>query len=375
MTINRQLIRLLLVLMLTTAAMAFPGPERSDAAGPVLEALTCSHDSTDPTFWGIRVGLRLDLEVDQRTAILVTSDHESLWVGDQTEQKVYLEVGQRIGEVTFFAPRPYPQVDTTITFSAEFNGSSESCTLTVVGVSLTPTVTPKPTRTPTPGPAITATPTIPPVPVLASVDTQTGSRAGGETRLAVCLENAVRGTVVNLTSSHPDVISVPAQLTFSSSQRCYRMVRPIASVSRPVTVTFAATLGNQTLQTSTLVRPQRPWISLQTVSRADGQSRITLCLANRTGPGGLQIALTSSEPQVFPVPQTVTVPQNTACTSLVVEVGSTTTPTTVTVQAVVGSQTLTGTTLVRQMGVRAAESTQVVLPDLATPVSANRDED
>ncbi len=375
MTINRQLVRLFLVAILTMAGMAFAGPDRSPAAGPVLEALTCSHRSTEPNFWGVDVGLRLDLEVDQRTAILVTSDHESLWVGDQTEQKVYLEVGQRIGEVTFFAPRPYPQTDTTVTFSALFNGSSASCTILIAGVSLTPTATPKPTRTPTPGPGITATPTIPPVPVLASVDTQTGSRAGGETRLSVCLEIPVGGTVVGLISSHPDVISVPSQLTFSSGQRCYRMVRPIASVSKPVTVTFTATLGAQTLQTSTLVRPQRPWISLQTVSRADGQSRITLCLAERAGPGGLQIALTSSEPSVFPVPQTVTVTQNTACTSLVVEVGSTTAPTTVTVQAVVGSQTLTGTTLVRQMGVRSAESTQVVLPDPATPVAANRDED
>ena len=231
--------------------------------------------------------------------------------------------------------------------------STATCDVFIIGThdpTPTPTIagespTPAPTRTPV------ATATVPPGSPLRLLRAQTGSRSGSPSRVSVCLVEPapIGGLTVHLASSRPLTIPVPATIAISQGRDCKSLIVTPATVRSNTPVILTATLGPVTLAATTMVRPSRPAIYMQTASRAGGLSKVTLCDSAIAPAQGTAVTLASDGPTVFPVPDVAVIPAGSACRSLVISVGTVETAIAVTVTATFPGGVRTGSTVVRRM--------------------------
>jgi hypothetical protein len=210
--------------------------------------------------------------------------------------------------------------------------------------------TPTPVVTPNLTPTATSTP-LPP-PVLASMSMQVGSRSGNPSRMRICVNRVleIRHNDIALTSDHPEVFPVPPHMEILRGARCASLDVLVKDTRAPVLVTVTARLNDSVLTGTTLVRPARPAIYVQTGSRALGLSKVTVCDLV----AGSTVALVSDRPDIFPVPEALVIPAGRACQSIVVPVGAVNGATPVTITASFSAGARSGTTVVRTMGVAAA---------------------
>ena len=117
------------------------------------------------------------------------------------------------------------------------------------------------------------------------------------------------GTLVNLVSSKPTIASVPASVVIPGGATSANFNIATTPVKSLTSVLISATGGitqSETLSVS-------PWLSgifLLSTSIVGGSNETTAVLLNDIAPpGGMVVALSSSNPSAVPVPATVTVPQ------------------------------------------------------------------
>lgn len=179
--------------------------------------------------------------------------------------------------------------------------------------------------------------------------------------------------MVSLSSSHPNLLAVPATVVVNGGARCRGLVLEVGDSNRSVVVTRTAELDGFSVSAQTTVRPERPYVSTQVVSRSGGTSKVTVCMRAAAGFGGATVPLTSSDPAIFPVPDLAVIGEGSACQSIVVQVGDVQSDTTITVTASFAEGTRSGQTIVRILDPqpKTAEETAVApteAPSL-TPVA------
>jgi hypothetical protein len=203
---------------------------------------------------------------------------------------------------------------------------------------------------------------------LQSVHTQISSRSGHFTRIRICANTPATGSglPVSVYSDRPDIIAVPEAVHIDRGDTCTVAVVPVHATTRATPVTISAYDGVHSADSTTLVRPQLPYLRVQSVSRAGGQSRVTVCATS----SGTIVQLSSSQPALFPLPAQVTIAAGHICRAVIVTVGDTAQPVDVTVTATFGSQVLTGVTRVRRIGSGTAESADDTITSTATVPAA-----
>jgi hypothetical protein len=241
---------------------------------------------------------------------------------------------------------------TIVTIFATDQGQVLSVQTLIPAILATETVAPtgtSPTGTPTtvPTPKPTRTPTIVVPPTLRTIYTQTGSRSGNQSKVTVCLDRAAPagGLTVLLSANRPSLFPVPSSVLIPDGRECLSVNVLVGATSRTIVVTVTARLGSTTRSGDTTVRPARPALYMQTVSRAGGFSKVTVCARNQ----GETVLLTSSNPTLFPVPASVVIPAGSTCLSITVPVGMIDGSENVTVTATFSTDVVTRSTKVREM--------------------------
>jgi hypothetical protein len=340
-----------------------------------ITGITCELDGYTPLEWyyyRVTISTAAPVATDYSVKVIVDPPGAAQWFPKIPDERwMTIRAGGTQGDESFRVDSGVE--DQHLTVWVQNRQSGLSCQITVPGTHMTatPTLTgTPPTATPTRTPRPTATPR---PAVLSALHTQISSRSGHQTKITVCLAFAAEGgnVPIALSSSNSSLIAPPATLTILVGRGCASTNVAVAPFTGTETVTITATLGATSLESTTFVRPIRPSLRTQTGSRANGQSRVTVCAE----PGGTVVQLTSSEPILFPLPASVTIPNGHACFVIIVQVGSTVHPADVTVSATFPNATLTSHTVVRRMGgglapVSEATSTDTPIPPVATQTEA-----
>jgi hypothetical protein len=332
------------------------------SAPPPADALLSLVCAWDNAHEGINVTATLTTTAETKRYVSLTADHPELihnWDQPGNTRQLIIYPGylsDRYGAWMI----PYPEKPATLKFTAEYGGATMSCQAAIPGEPRTPTPVVTPNLTPSPTPVPTRTPTPPPPPKLSSMRIQTGSRSGNPSGMRICLDRDAPDThtAVTLVSDHPAIFPVPPAIGIPRGARCISFNVLVRETRTAVPVTVAARFGSRTLTGATMVRPSRPSVYTQTASRSLGLSKVTVCAT--TSAGG-DVPLTSSRPDIFPVPSVVAIPAGKACASIVVPVGYVSSDTPVMVTATFDSGVKTSTTIVKNFG--------ALPPPMATPTS------
>jgi hypothetical protein len=308
---------------------AVPGaPVDLDSIGECQSETEFDYNGGAWYFW-VTVYLSGAAPADVKVAL--SSDHPDLLWSD-TDGKDVLSMIEGDDSTVEAGTFNLPLHPTTVVVTAKYHSQTATCTLYLPG-GVQPT--PVPTATPIPY-------------ALVSVHAQVSSRSGHLTKITVCLNRSVSsGTKsVGLSSDNPGLIPVPATVTVQRFKTCGSTDVPVAHTTHRVTVQFTATMGSVSKTTSTLVRPFYPSLTTQTVSRANGLARVTVCNTSY----GRTVNLTSSDPTLFPLPASVTIAPHHGCAPIIVTVGDTAVPEDVTITASFNTGDLTSQTIVRRIG-------------------------
>ena len=332
------------------------------SAPPPADALSSFICAWDGAHEGINVTATLTTTSETKRYVSLTVDHPELihnWDQPGNVRQLHLYPGY-LSERYLAWMIPFPEIPATIKFTAEYGGATMSCQAAIPGEPRTPTPVVTPNLTPSATPAPTRTPTPAPPPKLSTMRMQTGSRSGNPSGIRICLDRVAPDTHTDITlvSDHPSIFPVPPAIGVPRGARCISFNVLVRETRTAVPVTVTATFGARTLTGTTMVRPSRPSVYTQTASRALGLSKVTVCA---TTTAGVDVPLTSSRPDIFPVPPVVTIPAGKACASIVVAVGYVSSDTPVTVTATFDSGVKTSTTVVKNFGVPP--------PPTATPTS------
>lgn len=341
-----------------TVSCTFVIPARPATATPTIspaaiESVRCWMAGGGGTERAISVNIILSEPAVADTEIRVSTDRPDIVIMPESGSLWALfRAGQTTGGVSAEGLYDNPVEDTVVTMTAYGANGEKSCQITLEGTHETPTVTPTKDLTPSATPSPTATRTPIPPPALESLDLQVSSRGGNRTRIIACLDrpSPYSGFTVTMTSDRPELVPVLSTFWFNKGQTCQQDWPVVLPVRYSALVTITATDGGTTLTESTLVRPVRPIVYTQVGSRALGQSKVTVCDKVRASEGGTQVGLSSSHPDIFPVPGSVEIPAGSACRSITVPVGFVPSRTEVTITATFGNVTRTGMTVVRRMG-------------------------
>jgi hypothetical protein len=330
-----------------------------------IKSLACDNWMYDPgnedQVWLITVTLTEPAVSDVQVQFTTDRPEIVTWTSiysAPSDGRAQVPQGQTDGAL--FLNSEFQPVATTITVSASDGTNTFTCKALIPKKVNTPTPVVTPNLTPT------ATRTPLPPPELSTMRMQVGSRSGNYSSIRICLDRRVQARRVDiaLVSDHPGFFPVPPIMDIVEGGRCASFLVNVKETRAPVLVTVTATLGNSSLSGTTLVRPARPAIYMQTGSRALGLSKVTVCDLVAGG----TVALASDRPDIFPVPDTLILPDGHACQSIVVPVGAVDSATPVTITATFTSGTRTGTTVVRDMGVAAAEATASVPTETIAPM-------
>lgn len=320
-----------------------------------LTSLTCGPWDPEYDREAFFVTANLSAPVVSDYQIRLTTDRPDMVHWPESGDKwLTVSAGKSTGSLLIYGKNFSPVEDVTITITAHDQGITRSCTQVMLGNHQTETPTPSGTP-PTATPTATRTPTRTPTPIvpasLRALYVQTGSRAGALSKITVCLDRRAPsgGIAVNLSSDLPTIVPVPATITVPAGRECLSRNVLVGATSQNALVTITASVGSKSLSSATLVRPARPVIYTQTVSRAGGNSKVTVC-ARSTGE---QITLASDQPTVFAVPGTVTLPTGKTCLSLIIPVGQVGADTPVTITATFAIGSVSGTTIVRNLASQA----------------------
>jgi len=335
-------------------------------AGFAINSLTCDNWMYDPgnedQVWMITVTLNEPATADVQ--IQLTSDRPDIvtWTtiyAAPSDGRVRVLQGQPEGAL--FLNSDFQPVATTITVSASDGTKTFTCQAVIPKKVNTPTPVVTPNLTPT------ATPTPLPPPKLVSMRMQTGSRSGNPSGMRICLDRDAPDThtEITLVSDSPAIFPVPPAIGVPRGARCISFNVLVRETRTAVPVTVTATFGARTLTGTTMVRPSRPSVYTQTASRALGLSKVTVCAATTAG---VNVPLTGSRPDIFPVPSVVTIPGGKACASIVVPVGYVSSDTPVTVTATFDSGVKTSTTVVKNFGVPPPPTATPTAVPTETPV-------
>ena len=118
------------------------------------------------------------------------------------------------------------------------------------------------------------------------------------------------GLVLDISSSHPAVLAVPATVTVNAGATKATFSAAAAKVSGDTAVDVRVSLGEQVISRGIgvfLPGPKSLTIA-PTVVTGGGTATATVTLASKAPTGGIDIALTSLDPSVATVPASVTIP-------------------------------------------------------------------
>jgi hypothetical protein len=324
-------------------------PPMGAQASYTIKSLACDNWMYDPgnedQIWLITVGLTVPASADFKVQLTTDRPDIVVWTtiyAAPSDGRVSILQGQSEGSL--FLRSDFQPVETTVTVSAQDQVKTWTCKAVIPKKVNTPTPVVTPNLTPT------VTPTPLPPPKLSTMRMQTGSRSGNPSGIRICLDRDApdNQASVALTSDHPAIFPVPAFIGIARDARCVSFNVLVRETRTAVPVSVTATFGARSLTGTTMVRPARPAIYTQTASRSLGQSKVTVCVQSTAG---ANVPLTSSRPDIFPVPPAVTIPAGKACQSIVVAVGYVDSDTSVTVGAAFDSGPKTGTTVVKNFGV------------------------
>jgi hypothetical protein len=344
---------------------ADPGSSGYAQAAFAIKSLACDNWMYDPgnedQVWMITVALTEPAISDVQ--VQLTTDHPDIvtWTtiyAAPSDGRVHVPQGQVDGAL--FLKSDFQPAMTTIVISAGDGTNTFTCEAVIPKKVNTPTPVVTPNLTPT------ATRTPLPPPVLATLSMQVGSRSGNPSRIRICVNRVleIRHNDIALTSDHPDVFPVPPYIEILKGNRCASFDVLVKDTRAPVLAMVTARLNGSVLTGTTMVRPARPSIYVQTGSRALGQSKVTVCDLVAGG----TIALKSNHPDIFPVPESLVLPGGRTCQSIIVPVGAVNGATAVTITASFSAGDRSGTTVVRTMGVAAAGGTSPAPPETLAPM-------
>jgi uncharacterized protein (TIGR03790 family) len=194
---------------------------------------------------------------------------------------------------------------------------------------------------------ITQSNTLGVVPMLGGVSLISSSVMGGGPITAAVLLNDTApagGTTVALTSSHPDVLPVPANVTIP--QGADRLIFTLTTnpPSANTAVTIQASLSGTVTSTSITVTQVLASLGLTPVSPVGGSTAHgTVVLTAPAYSGGINVVFTSSNPSVAGVPSSITIPAGTTKGTINVTTVPVSSPTPVTITASSGVSTKSAT--------------------------------
>lgn len=179
-----------------------------------------------------------------------------------------------------------------------------------------------------------------------------GVNGGRDATLRVRLTGSAPsgGGAVRLASERPDIVQVPATVTVPAGRTELTFQVGTAAVATSIHVRVSAAYGGATVGREVFVREaDLRVLYAQTVVRAGGQGRFTVCLTGEAPAGGAVVVLVSSVPTTLPVPATITVPAGEACVSFAAEAAAVTSDVPVTVTAAYDGRSRSADTIVRDL--------------------------
>jgi hypothetical protein len=151
---------------------------------------------------------------------------------------------------------------------------------------------------------------------------------------------AAGGLTVQLSSSHPAIVQVPASVVVPEGQSSLGYTALTQPVSTPTPVTISASAGGVVKSAVLTVQPPTLSLLLASPLTLTANSTTSGHLVRLTGaapPAGFPVALTSSHPAVLAVPALVTVPGGATEASVAFSAGAPSSQTSVTVTATSGT--------------------------------------
>ncbi len=210
--------------------------------------------------------------------------------------------------------------DTTVAITASYFGTAQSTTMTV----LTPTAL-----------SLTVAPS---------------SVRGGQGSTGTITLNGpapVGGKTVVLSSSNPSVVKLPASVTIAAGALSAPIAITTSTVSANTTVTLSATLGGIVTGTLTVLPPDLTGLTFAPSSVKGGTNSVgTITLSAVAPAGGTVVNLTKNNAAVS-VPASVSVPGGAKSATFTVSTTPVSADTGVTITAIYGATTTTGTITVQ----------------------------
>jgi hypothetical protein len=192
-----------------------------------------------------------------------------------------------------------------------------------------------------------------------------GSATGGRSitlRVRLAGPAPAGGATVAITSANA-AISVPATVTVPAGATEHTFSASTNPVASDRAVIVSASYGGCTVARSVLVRaPSLRSLSVQSVIRAGGQGKITVCLTGAAPAGGLSVTLNSNRPSILPVPSPIVIPAGKGCLSVVVDAADVNADVPVNVTARFAGESLTVPTIVRNFATTSPTSTPTDTP-------------
>jgi len=171
---------------------------------------------------------------------------------------------------------------------------------------------------------------------LSALSKQVSQVIGGQTATFTLLATSkvgAGGLLVNLSSSNPAALTVPASVTIPANASSANFAVSTASVAAQTTVNVTATAGNVTKTEPLLLMPEGlTAFDLSPVS-VTGGGTVTGRLTAFAGHNGFNVVVTSEQPQVVTVPATVAVPASQKTQGFSITTSPVSVPTTVRLSA------------------------------------------
>ena len=120
------------------------------------------------------------------------------------------------------------------------------------------------------------------------------------------------GMMVRLSSSHPDIASVPESVTVPAGGTSQTFEITSVPTRDPVTVTFSASAGGVTKTATLTVAPPRITVLVlypSSIVGGNSSPASSVVLNGPALPGGVTVTFTSSDPNAVPRPDPVTIPE------------------------------------------------------------------
>jgi hypothetical protein len=172
------------------------------------------------------------------------------------------------------------------------------------------------------------------------------------------------GSTVQLSSSHPNVASVPPSVTIPAGQRSATFTVNTQAVASQTQVMITARLGNSSRQATLTVNPPAlESLTLDPNTVVGGNPSTGTVALNAPAPaGGLQVQLSSSHPNVASVPPSVTIPAGQRSATFTVNTQAVASQTQVTITATLNGRSRSATLTVNPRPV-VIERVEVFAPN------------